>query len=1084
MSNLIINSSKKLNAVCKIAKIESIIQKTILSSQKYKLLDILGANELNICVSSLNIIFEEVNLLKKQLEDKTISEEIICSKVKDIEEDLVSIIKNFGTDSIGDLIFLIFNEDYIEERLKNSDLLDKYNAILNYAHPINVKVMPWKNDFDVTKKKPLHKNRIIEDYMITEHAELLECFDLARTSKSFQTKVYGVKICLHDYDNKKTYIIASIIDDILLSCINDNFITSRLTSLYSEKPEEQDYQGEIWEYFSGSLTLKELFVYNNQELYTKFQGTINQLSLIKQKTIAQVVKEFLNNELYGQRTTLIQLLIKSTESEFQYLAYLLYDLLSNENNGNIDTVEQTLLYDSLPWNIKKYFRIAMKQTINYTNNLYNFDNNKIPLEQQICLLKANENVKEKAILKLKEIKAKSEDSGTKARQYLDGLLKIPFSILREEHILTIVDEIHQMFVNIFTKIKNNKSYEIIDIPEKSRYTNIELLHYIESIKNVYISNIIANSKTNLTNIIQSLKKEQIIDITNTINQIIKTNNLNYPKLNYSGKKISELKNNITQFVNSEDNKNIIDNIYIKYKSLLGNENHIEYITELSNDINTIENNISQVSEYMKTVNKTLNTAIYGHEKAKRQIERIIGQWINGEKSGYCFGFEGPPGVGKTSLAKRGIAHCLKDDHGNDRPFSFIAVGGSANGSTLEGHNYTYVGSTWGRIVDILIETKCMNPIIFIDELDKISRTEHGKEIIGILTHLIDPTQNDTFQDKYFSGIELDLSKALFIFSYNDVELIDRILLDRIHRIKFKHLSLEEKMVITNKFILPEIYKKMGLSDVIEISNKVIEYIIHTYTNEPGVRKLKELLFEIIGEINLSLLTFQDKTTTYPITVTIDDLRYKYLKDRHEHKVKKINKENNIGVINGLWANGVGQGGLLPIEARFLPSTTFLDLKLTGMQGDVMKESMNVSRTLAWQLLDDDRKTKLLESFEKTKCQGIHIHVPEGATPKDGPSGGAAITTVVYSLLSQKKINKDFAMTGEICLQGKVTAIGGLDLKILGGIESGASKFIYPKDNEKDYTEFLENLKDKSILDDVTFYSVENIQEVFDLIFID
>jgi len=342
---------------------------------------------------------------------------------------------------------------------------------------------------------------------------------------------------------------------------------------------------------------------------TKFQGTINQLSLIKQKTIAQVVKEFLNNELYGQRTTLIQLLIKSTESEFQYLAYLLYDLLSNENNGNIDTVEQTLLYDSLPWNIKKYFRIAMKQTINYTNNLYNFDNNKIPLEQQICLLKANENVKEKAILKLKEIKAKSEDSGTKARQYLDGLLKIPFSILREEHILTIVDEIHQMFVNIFTKIKNNKSYEIIDIPEKSRYTNIELLHYIESIKNVYISNIIANSKTNLTNIIQSLKKEQIIDITNTINQIIKTNNLNYPKLNYSGKKISELKNNITQFVNSEDNKNIIDNIYIKYKSLLGNENHIEYITELSNDINTIENNISQVSEYMKTVNKTLNTAI-------------------------------------------------------------------------------------------------------------------------------------------------------------------------------------------------------------------------------------------------------------------------------------------------------------------------------------------------------------------------------------------------------------------------------------------------------------------------------------------
>ena len=157
------------------------------------------------------------------------------------------------------------------------------------------------------------------------------------------------------------------------------------------------------------------------------------------------------------------------------------------------------------------------------------------------------------------------------------------------------------------------------------------------------------------------------------------------------------------------------------------------------------------------------------------------------KNRLLFGFEGPPGVGKT-LAKKGIASCLKDNEGSSRPFAFIAVGGSSNASTLDGHNYTYVGSTWGRIVDILMETKCMNPIIFIDELDKVSRTEHGKEIIGILTHLIDPTQNDSFQDKYFTGIDLDLSKALFVFSYNDVDSIDRILLDRIHRVKFDHLT--------------------------------------------------------------------------------------------------------------------------------------------------------------------------------------------------------------------------------------------------------------------------------------------------------
>ena len=190
-------------------------------------------------------------------------------------------------------------------------------------------------------------------------------------------------------------------------------------------------------------------------------------------------------------------------------------------------------------------------------------------------------------------------------------------------------------------------------------------------------------------------------------------------------------------------------------------------------ITKINSKTETINEFMGQVGSILDSAVHGHKRAKRQVERIIGQWINGEKSGYCFGFEGPPGVGKTSLAKKGIAHCLQDEKGETRPFAFIAIGGSSNGSTLDGHNYTYVGSTWGRIVDILMEHKCMNPIIFIDELDKVSRTEQGKEIIGILTHLIDPTQNDCFHDKYFNGIDLDLSNALFIFSYNDVDAIDR-----------------------------------------------------------------------------------------------------------------------------------------------------------------------------------------------------------------------------------------------------------------------------------------------------------------------
>ena len=193
MSNQIVKSTKKLNVENRIKEIQSIIQKTILSAQKYKLYDILGANELNICISTLNNIFDETNIILTEIEQKTCSEEIISSKITDMEHDLVTIIKNFGTESLKDLIYLIFGNDYINERINNTQITDKFKVINKCSHPINFKAMPWKNDQDDVKKKPLHKNRIIEDYMITEQADNLECFDLARTSKSFQTKVYGIK---------------------------------------------------------------------------------------------------------------------------------------------------------------------------------------------------------------------------------------------------------------------------------------------------------------------------------------------------------------------------------------------------------------------------------------------------------------------------------------------------------------------------------------------------------------------------------------------------------------------------------------------------------------------------------------------------------------------------------------------------------------------------------------------------------------------------------------------------------------------------------------------------------------------------
>ena len=697
----------------KILKIQKIIGDTVVAIQKFKLMDIYGANELNICVSTLEKLFNDTIKVYEIFSNNLSSNKEIESLINNIKTDLLIVIKNFGTENLDDLIYLILGTSNLNNILNDELVKDKYVLLKKFSHPISFKSVTWKQDIENQNKKYLVRNRIIEDTMIVENSENLDCFDLARTSKSFQTKVYGIKISLHDYSEKKTYIIYAVVDDVIISCISSIYLNSKLKELELEKKDDKDFKESYWIKYIESLTIKELFIYNSNELYTKFLGILNQLILFKQKTISQIVKEFINNELYGQRNVIIQLLIRSEENEFQYLAYLLYDLLSNDNNNNIDTFEQTLLYDSFPWNIKKCFGNAMKQTIDYTNSLYNFDNNKIPLEQQICLLKADESVKEKAIVKLKEIKSKSEDSGTKARQYLDGLLKIPFGIFKIEKILKISQENQDIFKQLTDKIEDAMENDNKFI--KDKYTNIELAKYLENFEIEKKPYLINKRIEIILNHLKSCKKEDLMKYANCINSIQKKK-----IIKLSNKKnqdiILELENYITLQKNNHYLMEALNN-------LASPNNKCKEITEqVTNNIIQLKTNLSWISDYMNNVNEILNESVYGHVHAKRQIERIIGQWINGEKSGYCFGFEGPPGVGKTSLAKRGIANCLKDENGVARPFSFIAVGGSANGSTLEGHNYTYVGSTWGKIVDILIETKCMNPIIFIDELDKISKT--------------------------------------------------------------------------------------------------------------------------------------------------------------------------------------------------------------------------------------------------------------------------------------------------------------------------------------------------------------------------
>ena len=1059
----------------------------------YNSLNIITINEYNNAQEALE---KTVNLIN------TINHDNIINDLQYINNNISSLIKTYGCFNFENIINICLSSNFANKNFPN-ELFLKYKLLEKYLHPINYKLINWSTN-TLKINKEISKNKILNDKIILE-SNTLECFDLAKSANNFIIRVYGIKVIIHDYSNKKTLVIDNICDETLLNNSSNDYIINKKNQIIKYINEtgahnNELFNNQIWTNFLNNLLLKELLIYNNQELYNKYIFTITQVNSYNQKTLENLVQDFITSDLFNQRTMLIQLLVSDTKLENLYIAHLLYDLLSDDKLSN-DTNEQKKIYNSLNWSCKKHFKNALQKTVEYSNELLNFDSSRIPLEQQICLMKANVNVKEKAMQKLKELKSKSEDSGSKARQYLDGLLKIPFNIYKEEDILKIKNSISNAINNLINPLKTNK------ISINTSKTNISLLfneiNALDTNNNVKNINIIKKIKSNnslivnelltlIVNYVEKNKKKINIMLVKSIKNLqleygltsdikltkenilefIKSINFNtyYDDKNNNDKNNND-KNNNDKNNNEYKNLQFLHEIILLFKQLI-NSDYYDYLLVIEKNINEICKKNDEIVKYINTFNNILDNAVYGHKNAKLQIERILGQWINGETSGYCFGFEGLPGIGKTSLAKKGIANCLKDKNNNPRPFSLIALGGSCNGSILDGHNYTYVGSTWGKIVDILIEHKCMNPIIFIDELDKVSKTEHGKEIIGILTHLVDSTQNTNFQDKYFSNIDLDLSKALFIFSYNDVELIDKILLDRIHRIKFDTLMLDDKLIIVKDYLLPELYTKFRLNDVVLFQDNEIKFIIEHYTNESGVRKLKEVLFEIISSINLELLKDKFKHEI-PYIITIETIE-EILETRHKVRHLTINKNSEIGIINGLWANTFGNSGILHIECKFFHSSTFLDLKLTGMQGDVMKESMSVAKTLALSLLTNEEMQLITKELEESKLRGIHIHVPEGATPKDGPSAGAAITIVLYSLLTKRKIKNNIAITGEICLQGKITAIGGLDLKIIGGMRAGITTFYYPKANAKDLDNFCK--KYNKDLSDYLFIEVENIND--------
>ena len=463
----------------------------------------------------------------------------------------------------------------------------------------------------------------------------------------------------------------------------------------------------------------------------------------------------------------------------------------------------------------------------------------------------------------------------------------------------------------------------------------------------------------------------------------------------------------------------------------------------------------------------------------RELLELRGQ-ADKEGRGAILCFVGPPGVGKTSLANS-IATALK------RPLVRIALGGLEDVNELRGHRRTYVGAMPGRIVQGVIEAKKMNPIIVLDEIDKVSKSNRG-DPTAVLLEILDPEQNTHFRD-YYLNFNIDLSKAIFIATANDAGQIPGPLRDRMEFISVSSYTPQEKQEIAKQYLIPQELKKHGLKpSELSISKTALAEVIEKHTREAGVRNLRRRIADIVRKTAKKIL---EEPSSSKVSVTL-----KNLKDFLEKTVFEIEKTDHIdrvGVVNGLAWTAVG-GDVLKIEAiRINGKGT---LQLTGSLGDVMKESARIALSVVKTLIDSGKITvdHAIIPLNSTEREGnikvdvsevykrfdLHIHVPDGATPKDGPSAGIAMCTVIASILTDKKVRADIAMTGEVSLTGNVLPIGGLKEKLIAAHRAGMKLALIPQKNyERDLVDIPDEVK--NVLE---IRGVSRIEEVLKALLID
>lgn len=477
------------------------------------------------------------------------------------------------------------------------------------------------------------------------------------------------------------------------------------------------------------------------------------------------------------------------------------------------------------------------------------------------------------------------------------------------------------------------------------------------------------------------------------------------------------------------------------------KNYIDWLVSLPWNTYTEDN------KNLKEVKEKLDKTHYGLEKIKKRIiEHLAVKQMSSDIKSPIICLVGPPGVGKTSLANS-IAKAI------NRNFVKISVGGINDEAEIIGHRKTYLGSSPGRIIQIMKKAKSSNPVFLIDEVDKMTKDIKGDPASALL-EVLDPEQNKTFSDNYIEE-EFDLSKVMFILTANYLENIPEELRDRLEIININGYTEYEKLDICKKHIIKKSLKEHGLTkELINFSDEVILKIIRNYTKEAGVRELTRQIDTVIRKIVTSIVVNNIKVNE--LNITLDNLE-QYL-GKEKYHVSNINNDSKVGVVNGLAYTNYG-GDVLPIEVTYFKGNG--ELKLTGSLGNVMKESA----LIALDYIKSNAK-KFDINYDKLVQNDIHIHVPEGAIPKDGPSAGIALTTALISAFTDKLVSSKLAFTGEITLRGEVLKIGGLKEKCIGAYRNNIEKIIIPYDNESDLDEIPKEIKEK-----IKFVTVKNYEEV-------